>query len=248
MGKEERNSPNLDSFHLSGKPNISDVVDVSDEDDDIKIINLIPNDISCKGEHSYSKGWRFKCKLCLDTKRTWEAFYISGCSHIYCSDCVANYICSKLNDNIINIRCPSFWCGSGTLEVGFCHSILPKEDFKLWNKAVCEVLFNITEKFYCPFLDCSALLIKVGKEAVKNLECPNCNRMLCGLCKVSCHEGIECSNFNKLKWDAKGKYVIVANLAKDMRWRQCPKCSIYVAKSGGCNIMNCRPTLTLLLE
>ncbi|GAU49633.1 hypothetical protein TSUD_284830 [Trifolium subterraneum] len=80
MGKEERNSPNLDSIHLSGKPNISDVIDVSDEDDDIKIINMITNDISCKGEYSYSKGWRFKCILCLDTKRTWEAFYVSGYS------------------------------------------------------------------------------------------------------------------------------------------------------------------------
>ncbi|MCH99006.1 putative E3 ubiquitin-protein ligase RNF217-like, partial [Trifolium medium] len=250
MGKEETNRfPSLDSFYFSGKQNISDVIDLSDEDDDIKIINFIPNNTYFgtrkrnnnfeKGECSYSKGRRFVCKICLDTKTTRDAFYISGCNHAYCSDCVAKHIRSKLDDNIINIRCPFFLCKSGTLEAGVCRSILPTEDFKRWDKAVCEVLFNIREKFYCPFVDCSALLINDGTEAVKNLECPNCNRMLCGLCKIRSHEGFGCSEFKKLKRDDKGKDVILANIAEDMRWRQCPKCSDYVAKSGGCNIMTC---------
>ncbi|CAJ2644724.1 putative E3 ubiquitin-protein ligase RNF217-like protein [Trifolium pratense] len=252
MGKEETNRfPNLDSFYFSGKRNIPDVIDLSDEDDDddIKIINLIPNNTylgtrkrnsNFEGECSYSKGGWFFCKLCMDNKTMGDAFYINGCTDAYCSDCVAKYIRSKLDDNIINIRCPSFWCESGTLETGFCRSILPTEDFKRWDKAVCEVLFNITEKFYCPFVDCSALLINDGTEPVRNLECPNCNRMLCGLCKVRSHEGLGCSEFEKLKRDDKGKAVILANIAEDMRWRQCPKCSEYVAKSGGCNIMTCR--------
>ncbi|WJX24536.1 RBR-type E3 ubiquitin transferase [Trifolium repens] len=255
MGIEKRTSfPRLESFHLSGKRNISDVVDLSDEDfseedNDIKIFNFFPkitcfgtrkrNNNSGKGEYSYSKGRPFICDLCLDKKTGRDAFYISGCHHFYCSDCVAKHILSELDDNNINIRCPAFGC-RGTLEAEFCRSILPTEDFKRWNKAVCEVLFNIKEKFYCPFPDCSALLINNRTKAVKNLECPNCNRMICGLCKVRSHEGIECSEFKKLMRDDKGKDVVLANIADDTRWRQCPKCSIYVAKSGGCSIMECR--------
>jgi E3 ubiquitin-protein ligase RNF144 len=176
-----------------------------------------------------------------------EAFYISGCYHAYCSDCVAKHIHYKLDHNIINIRCPAFGC-RGSLELEFCRSILPTEDFKRWNKAVCEVLFNITEKFYCPFADCSAILINDRTEAVRNLECPSCNRMFCGQCKVRWHEGIECSEFKKLKRDDKGKDVMLTNIAKDMHWRQCPKCRLYVAKSESSNIMRCRSFFFILVN
>jgi len=96
-----------------------------------------------------------------------DAFYISGCSHVYCSDCVAKYIGSMLEENIVNIQCPFPGC-KGSLEVDFCRSILPAKVFERWGKALCEALFDVSNKFYCPFPDCSALLIDDGTEAVRN--------------------------------------------------------------------------------
>ncbi|KAK2396013.1 E3 ubiquitin-protein ligase RNF144A [Trifolium repens] len=172
----------LDSYRFSGKRPISDIIDLSDEDDnddEVKILNFIPkttplvkskrNNNTEKGESSYSKNTPFVCEICTDTKTISDAFYISGCSHAYCSDCVAMYIGSKLDDNIANIGCPVPGC-SGLLEAEFCRSILTPEVFERWSKALCEALFNVTEKFYCPFADCSALLINDGMEAVRNSE------------------------------------------------------------------------------
>ncbi|WJX28662.1 RBR-type E3 ubiquitin transferase [Trifolium repens] len=253
---------NLDTYRLSGKrviseqlsniprvASVSEVIDLSDEedDDDIKILNFIPKSTSFgkrkridKGESSNSRNAPFVCEICTDTKTMRDAFYISGCSHVYCSDCVAMYICSKLDDNITNIGCPVPGC-SGLLEPEYCYSILKPEVFERWGKALCEALIDVSEKFYCPFADCSALLINDGTEAVGNTKCPHCNRMFCAQCKVPWHNGIECSEFEKLHTDERGREdVMLVNLAKKKNWQRCPKCRIYVARNRGCNTISCR--------
>ncbi|CAK8538290.1 unnamed protein product [Lathyrus sativus] len=173
-------------------------------DDDIKILKFTPENIPLRkrkrnferGESSNSSNIPFVCEICTETKTMKEAFYISGCSHAYCSDCVANYIGSKLEDNVINISCPVPEC-KGSLEAQFCQNILPVGVSEKWSKALCEALNNVSQKFYCPFPDCSAILINDETKAVRNSECPNCNRMLCAQCKVPWHDGIKCSKFQK---------------------------------------------------
>ncbi|XP_058757862.1 E3 ubiquitin-protein ligase RSL1-like [Vicia villosa] len=244
----------LDSFRSYNKrtmsaATISSVINLSDEeDDDIKILDFIPKNtflrkrkrIFEKGESSNSSNIPFVCEICTDTKTMKEAFYISGCSHAYCSDCVANYIGSKLEDNIVNISCPVPEC-KGSLEAQICRTILPAEVFEKWSKGLCEALINASQKFYCPFANCSALLINDETEAVTNSECPNCNRMFCAQCKVPWHDGIKCSEFQKLNAGEREKEdIMLVRLAQNKHWRRCPNCKIYVARTMGCNIMRCR--------
>jgi E3 ubiquitin-protein ligase RNF144 len=193
-----------------------------------------------EGNSSNSENMLFVCEICTDTKTMREAFYINRCSHAYCSHCVAMYISSKLEDNITNIMCPILGC-SGSLDVEYCRSILPVGVFERWGNALCEISIDVSEKFYCPFPDCSALLINDGIEIVRKIECPNCNRMFCVQCKAPWHEGIECREFEKLNADERNKEAyMLMNLAKNMAWKRCPKCKFYVAKSAGCNGMICR--------
>ncbi|XP_058726150.1 E3 ubiquitin-protein ligase RSL1-like [Vicia villosa] len=235
----------LDSFRSYSKPTISAVVDLSDEEDDgNKILDFIPTHTPLrkhkrnfqKGESSNSSNTQFVCEICSETKTMKEAFYnISGCSHAYCSDCVANYIASKLENNIVDISCPVPEC-KASLEAQFCRTILPAEVFEKWSKEAA------SQKFYCPFADCSALLIDDKTEAVRNSECPKCNRMFCAQCKVAWHDGIECSEFQKLNaGDREKEDIMLVRLAKKMHWRRCPNCKIYVDKEcGGCDAMTCR--------
>jgi len=242
----------IESSRLSGKRPISDVINLSDEEDnDINIFNFTPknnpytkpktNNLE-KGESSNSSITPFVCEICTDTKTMKDAFYISGCSHAYCSDCVVKYINSKLDDNIVNIRCPVIEC-EGLLDPQFCRPILSDEVYDRWGLLFCEALFKVSKKFYCPFADCSALLINDRMNPVKNSECPNCNRMfyarcmvpqheVCARCRVPRQQGIECSEFEKLN--------MFMCVAKDTEWRRCPKCRIYVAKSEGSINMTCR--------
>ncbi|KEH37680.1 zinc finger, C3HC4 type (RING finger) protein [Medicago truncatula] len=235
----------------------SDVINLSDieedDDDDVKILNFVPKNTSFgkrrrvkleKGESSKQNSnpneVPFFCEICTETKTTKEAFFITGCNHAYCSDCVVLYVRSKIEENVINVRCPESGC-SGLLEAEECRAILPVEDFDRWGKALCEAMFDVNEKFYCPFPDCSALLINDGTEAVLQSECPNCRRLFCAQCKVSWHDGIGCSEFQKLNADERGKNdIMLMKLAKEKQWKRCPNCKYYVAKSEGCLYMKCR--------
>jgi E3 ubiquitin-protein ligase RNF144 len=245
----------VETFHFSPtttKTSITAVIDLSDaeDDDDVRILDFVPQKTTFgkrrrikteKGESSKSNNdVPFICEICTETKTTNDAFFIIGCSHAYCSDCVTMYVRSKLDDNVINVRCPVSGC-SGLLEAEDCRSILPADVFDRWGKALCEAMFDVSEKFYCPFADCSALLINDGTEEVRASECPNCRRYFCAKCRVPWHDGIECSDFEKLNADERGKEdVMLMKLAKDKKWRRCPNCRFYVAKSAGCLFMKCR--------
>lgn len=223
------------------------IIDLSDteDDDDLRILNFTPANTSfgkrkkLRGESSSAAP--FDCEICAETKTSKEAFSINGCCHVYCNHCIALYVESKLQDNVVNIGCPVPQC-RGLLEAEDCRSILAPEVFDRWGTALCEAVISLEEKFYCPFPDCSVLLIREGKdEDIRESNCPNCRRQFCALCRVPWHEDLPCEEFQKLNADERGREdVMLRNLAKQMMWKRCPNCGFYVAKTSGCMYMKCR--------
>ncbi|KAM2993603.1 hypothetical protein FF2_045681 [Malus domestica] len=130
------------------------------------------------------------CGICLDVKSTGEMFRSSGCSHTFCCDCIGRYVGTKIQENISVVKCPDVKC-KGELEPQSCKSIIPKEVFDRWQNALCESMFLGSQKVYCPFKDCSAMLVDDGEEVVTVTWCPHCWRMFCAQCKVAWHAGIE---------------------------------------------------------
>ncbi|KAK3026695.1 hypothetical protein RJ639_041542 [Escallonia herrerae] len=184
----------------------------------------------------------FTCEICVDQKPSIESFPIMGCTHVYCTDCTAKYVASKLEENIIQIPCPVPDCRKGLLEPEPCRAILPPDVFDRWGNALCEAVILGSEKFYCPFKDCSALLIddRERGEVMRESECPFCRRLFCVQCKVVWHSGIECSEFQRLNKDEREREdILLMKLAKKNRWTRCPKCRFYVEKSDGCLFMRC---------
>lgn len=182
----------------------------------------------------------FLCEICADSKPQKEAFSIKGCSHSYCSDCMKTYVASKLQDGVSLINCPAPSC-SGVLEPEYCREILPFEVFVRWGNLLCESVILASQKFYCPFKDCSALLVDDGSEKVTMSECPSCFRMFCAQCRVGWHAGIECAEYQSLSKDERDKDdIMLRKLAKSKNWQRCPKCKYYVEKSEGCLYMKCR--------
>ncbi|GFP95349.1 hypothetical protein PHJA_001679200 [Phtheirospermum japonicum] len=159
------------------------------DDDDVKFLHSLPKTRKriFKGECSNSKTENdtkmktapltFLCEICSDEKPKDEIFGILVCRHSYCSKCMEKYVASRLQDNVIAIGCLVSGC-KGFLEPQHSISILPKQVFDRWGDALCEAMILDTEKFYCPFKDCSALLVddKNGKnEVIGESECPDCN-------------------------------------------------------------------------
>lgn len=223
------------------------------DDDEFEILDSFPKTPRVyKGESSNSKpskGVEFSssvsitCEICADEKLTSAMFRLLGCTHSFCTECMAKYVASKLQDNITSIKCPVTGC-QGFLEPQHCCPILPKQVFDRWGDALCEAVILGSEKFYCPFMDCSALLIddRCGRnEVIIQSECPECNRLFCVECKVPWHPGITCEEFRKLGNDERSNEdIMLMNLAKKKKWIRCPRCKFYVERTEGCLFIKCR--------
>ncbi|KAJ4813705.1 RING/U-box superfamily protein [Rhynchospora pubera] len=229
-------------------------IEEEDEDQGPDIIEIDPIAIDRKGKRpatfSYSKPEsgqssrvsrsRILCKICMEQVRSSRIFTIKSCNHLFCISCIVHYIISKLDENISIIPCPDPGCKSGSLDPLTCQHILPSATFDKWGCILCESSLG-HNKFYCPFKDCSALLVDEGDEELRNSECPHCNRMFCVRCKVPWHGDITCDEFQRLSKDERGREdLMLRKLAKDSKWQRCPQCRMYVEKIDGCMFMKCR--------
>ncbi|XP_054780558.1 E3 ubiquitin-protein ligase RSL1-like [Prosopis cineraria] len=184
------------------------------------------------------------CEICAETKETSQMFRNQRCHHSFCSDCVTKQVATKIQDNIAVVSCPGLDCKSD-LELDACRPWLPKDLLDRWDQALCEGLFLAAPKYYCPFKDCSAmLLIENGEEdqqAIREAECPVCHRLFCARCNVAWHPGVECEEFQNMNENERVREdLIVREIAKEKKWRRCPQCRFFVEKIDGCVHITCR--------
>lgn len=184
------------------------------------------------------------CSICMEPKFSFECFSMKGCTHVYCSACVSQYVAAKIQDNMASIGCPDLGCKDGVLEPEMCRLILPQDVFDRWGSMLCEAVILRSMKFYCPYKDCSALLIDEGGDDGKPItmsECPHCCRLLCVQCKVPWHTGINCGKYRELGADEREREdLMLRQVAEKSKWQRCPKCKFYVERTEGCMFIKCR--------
>nr|XP_043619923.1 probable E3 ubiquitin-protein ligase ARI9 [Erigeron canadensis] len=185
----------------------------------------------------------FYCGICMDSKNESGMFRNTNvCSHMYCKDCICEHVTVTINQrNISNVKCPDPNC-KGLIGLEACQNMLPKQVLEKWEAALCESLITQSEKFiYCPFKDCSAMLVDDGGVVVTTSECPYCNRLFCARCRVAWHSGMDCSEFKSLEnGERDPQDVMLMNLAKNKKWMRCPSCKFYVERISGCLHISCR--------
>ncbi|XP_010419131.1 PREDICTED: probable E3 ubiquitin-protein ligase RNF217 [Camelina sativa] len=184
--------------------------------------------------------------FCMDQKPSSDIFRgTTNCAHSYCTDCTVRYVATKIKDNAARIKCPDLECTS-LIEPHTCRDLIPKDVFDRWEKILCESLISSWDKFYCPFKDCSAMMVNDGggDANVTQTECPSCHRLFCVQCKVTWHAGIGCEEFQKYgntkKKSSDEEDALLVQMAKNKQWRRCPQCKYYVDKVDGCLHINCR--------
>lgn len=185
----------------------------------------------------------FYCAICMETLHIGEVFPIDGCAHTFCISCVSQYIAAKVEENVLSIGCPDPGCKDGVLHPEACRDVIPLQLFQRWGAALCDSSLGAL-KFYCPFKECSALLVDDPAHAgavITNAECPHCCRMFCAQCKVPWHDGVTCTEFQQLGKDERGREdLLLRKVAQESKWQRCPKCKMYVERSDGCVFIICR--------
>jgi E3 ubiquitin-protein ligase RNF144 len=153
-----------------------------------------------------SRREHFDCAICFEKVEVKEKFLVSHCAHTFCKTCTVRYVAANITENVAVIGCPDPACSKGLVQIDRCRGIIPSELFDRWNVALCEDVVG-GDKFYCPFKDCSALLINDAPVEIRETECPHCHRLFCASCRVPWHSGIKCEEFKKLGDDEKGRMI-----------------------------------------
>ncbi|GAV83684.1 IBR domain-containing protein, partial [Cephalotus follicularis] len=180
------------------------------------------------------------CEICFESKEGERIHSIDGCIHSFCIDCIGKHVVAKIELGICNITCLGLNCNS-VLQPETFMTILDKEVIDLWGEALCKSLIDGSHQLYCPFEDCSAVLINDTEKCSRECECPLCHRQFCLQCKVPWHSGVECEEYQKLDADERGVGdLMLRELVKEEKWSRCPKCNFYVERTSGCNNMRCR--------
>ncbi|GKV09662.1 hypothetical protein SLEP1_g21124 [Rubroshorea leprosula] len=181
------------------------------------------------------------CEICLERKEPNEMFTVGGCAHSFCTECISMHVKTRLEEGVTVIKCPAVSCRA-VLELDACRPVLPKGVLDLWEKTLCVKLIEEKDRLYCPFRDCSAVLLNdTGGEVIMESECPFCHRLFCAQCKVPWHQGMDCKEFQRLNEDERGREdLTLRSLAKEKKWGRCPRCKYYVERTEGCPHITCR--------
>ncbi|XP_071700246.1 E3 ubiquitin-protein ligase RSL1-like [Rutidosis leptorrhynchoides] len=187
-----------------------------------------------------------QCTICCEFINSDKMFCVNKCQHRYCYSCMRKHVEAKLLQGQLP-ECPHEKCGS-QFKVESCKVFLKPELYDIMSSRIKEASIPPSEKVYCPFPNCSALMSKTEVEEYYKCsglksgkrKCVKCNRFFCISCKVPWHDDIICSEYKNsflFKSSNEGKLL---SLATKNRWRQCIKCSNLVELKARCFHIHCR--------
>ncbi|GJN16070.1 hypothetical protein PR202_gb03020 [Eleusine coracana subsp. coracana] len=171
----------------------------------------------------------------------------AACAHAFCRACLAGHVRAKVESGGAVVRCPDASCAAA-LDPELCRAALPADVFERWCAALCEALFVGARRTYCPFPDCSEMMVAEDDDAgggegdcVTQSECQGCRRLFCARCLVPWHAGVSCGEFQRLDVGERGREdLLLLETAREGKWKRCPRCRFYVELAQGCLHITCR--------
>ncbi|XP_074356832.1 E3 ubiquitin-protein ligase RSL1-like [Apium graveolens] len=184
------------------------------------------------------RGSMLTCDICTELVSLPNRMFKNQnkCAHPICVDCMIKYIDAKLDSGMCRIKCPSLDCGHH-LDPLSCRPIVPRLVFDRWCDLLCEAAVLKIDRCYCPYSECSVLILNECGGSRKECKCPMCKKSFCFSCRVAWHQEYSCIEVEKRSdWHDVGSRV----LAQNKNWKRCPACYHCVELASGCSIVKCR--------
>ncbi|KAJ7236214.1 hypothetical protein C8J57DRAFT_1377041 [Mycena rebaudengoi] len=229
------------------------VAEISDDEDEDDIIE-IPADEQARPEHA-------------PRRAVTHGIQLQACKHCFCGACLAAAIYHNLNiafdRTIYGTKVPSVPAAQGRraefpISCPTCQ-VKPGEEpveisdmtARVWNHARFLSTLNL---LYCPHKGCNEPFDAddvapassgIAKTLVQ-IQCPRCRGSLCKTCKVVWHEHLTCEEYQAQPITERApEDVAFAMLAKQQKWKRCPKCSVMVELKLLCDFTPRNPLIIL---
>ncbi|KAJ7535039.1 hypothetical protein O6H91_12G015900 [Diphasiastrum complanatum] len=190
------------------------------------------------------------CRICMEEKPATLFFNAEGCHHRFCNVCISNHAeaCCRRGD--LFITCPFYMICDNILTPNECSLLLSSNSLRILTTRQIEAAIPETERLYCPYPDCSSLMLKPECDisersisytnAVGCVECEACHRTFCMECMVPWHGDLTCAEYQDqpVTPGAFGDNKLL-QLADRQNWQRCGKCARVIELMSGCNRIIC---------
>ncbi|XP_057956587.1 E3 ubiquitin-protein ligase RSL1-like [Malania oleifera] len=208
----------------------------------------ITSQLISPAESSHAKKLTETCKICFEDTDVGQMISVDGCLHRYCISCLRKHVVVKLYQALVP-NCPHEGCRS-MLHIDRCRRFLTPELIELMTLRIKEASIPATEKVYCPYPQCSALMSRnevlehsreiFNSHDTKARKCIKCRNLFCINCKVPWHNSMTCNLYRRENPYPCVEDVKLKSLATTKLWRQCVKCNHMIELAEGCNHIYCR--------
>ncbi|KIK58976.1 hypothetical protein GYMLUDRAFT_170346 [Collybiopsis luxurians FD-317 M1] len=194
------------------------------------------------GEGSYSEDSAPICPICLDQVSVPVQL---GCGHVYCSACLHHFFTADVKTFPIVCLGDDAQCRK-PIALPVIQKFLTEVQFDtLLETAFMQYIEKNPDIFrYCTTPDCERLYrcASSGESSdacATNLRCPSCFSEICSRCHEE-HEGMTCDERQRARYDQANNEELNTDWAAKSGVKRCPKCSVWIEKTEGCNHITCR--------
>ncbi|KAF7970146.1 hypothetical protein HWV62_24924 [Athelia sp. TMB] len=162
-----------------------------------------------------------------------------GCGHAYCSACIRHFLASASSFPLVCMgdedKCHI------PIPIPVIQRFLPVQQYtNLLEQAFITYVDRHPEDFkYCTTADCRQIYRCDKSKRGTIVHCPACLSSVCAACHEEGHEGMTCAE-RKLQNDPEEEERLNEQLAREAGFKKCPRCSVWIEKTEGCNHMECR--------
>ncbi|CAD8095160.1 unnamed protein product [Paramecium sonneborni] len=185
---------------------------------------------------------QIECQICLENIPFIEMATLY-CSHIFHQKCLNQHCTNQIQSRQFPILCPS-GCKNNIIYTDLIEVLDDRQLLEFQQLTFKAYVESHGEDYsWCPTPDCQYVFI-AGDNS--QLNCPVCKKSYCLQCKIEYHNGFSCKEYqDKKKMESnlkKEKFLDdkFFSFIKGSKFKQCPKCKMWVEKSEGCNHMTCR--------
>lgn len=181
------------------------------------------------------------CKICMEKVNT-NRMSSAACGHLYCKDCLTNYVAVSISDGpqCLRLRCPEPGCAV-VAGLDMVEAVAAADDkrrfYQYLHRSYVECSRN---RKWCPRAGCDCAVEfdgDGGGEETYDVTC-GCHHKFCWGCTEEQHRPLGCEAVSK--WREKNTSEADNNTWILVNTKPCPKCDQKIEKDQGCNHMTCK--------